>query len=91
MPEMDGYEATRVIRAQELARLSDAEHPAGRRLPIIALTANAMAADRARCLASGMDDYLAKPLRPDLLTGTLERWLQPDEADPTTLPSRMAG
>jgi two-component system sensor histidine kinase/response regulator len=71
MPEMDGYEATRVIRAHE-GRLG----PGGRgaRVPIIALTANALAADRDRCLLAGMDDYLAKPLRPELLALVLERW-----------------
>src|SRR6185312_15422179 len=54
MPEMDGYEATGVIRAHGHER-------AGALVPIIALTANARAADRERCLLTGMDDYLAKP------------------------------
>ena len=67
MPGMDGYEATRRIRA----RLN------GQRLPIIALTANAMAEDRAACSAAGMDDFLAKPVRRAELHACLEKWLRP--------------
>ena len=64
MPEMDGIEATRTIRAAE----------SGPRLPIVALTASAMAEDRDRALAAGMDDFLTKPLLPEALDRCLGRW-----------------
>ena len=66
MPEMDGFQATRLIREQESP---------GHRVPILAMTANAMQGDRERCLASGMDDYLAKPVTLDGLKNALHRWL----------------
>ncbi len=66
MPEVDGYQATRRIRALEAAN--------GTRIPIIALTANAMAGDREACLLAGMDDYLSKPLSLAKLATVLERW-----------------
>lgn len=65
MPEMDGLEATRVIR-----RL-----PGNENIPIIAMTANAFAEDRAECLAAGMNDHVAKPVDPEDLYTTLWRWL----------------
>lgn len=70
MPEMDGYEATRAIRAREASE--------GRqRLPIIALTANALKGDRERTLEAGMDDYLSKPVNLEALRATLSKWLVP--------------
>lgn len=67
MPTMDGFETTRRLRKQEL------DGP--RHTPIIALTANAMEGDRERCIAAGMDDYLAKPISRDALAQCLQRWL----------------
>ncbi|MEQ1884013.1 MAG: CHASE domain-containing protein [Bryobacteraceae bacterium] len=69
MPEMDGYEATRKIREAEQGGLSQA------RVPIIAFTAHAGAAEREKCLAAGMDDHLAKPIRMDDLNAILEKYL----------------
>jgi len=66
MPEMDGYEATRAIRERE--------QDGARRTPIVALTANAMSQDRARCLEAGMDDYITKPYASADFERTLQRW-----------------
>lgn len=74
MPVLDGYATTRRIRELE------AEQSDRRRLPIVALTANAMEGDEAKCLAAGMDDYLSKPLRPDALKSTIVRWLTAEAA-----------
>jgi signal transduction histidine kinase/chemotaxis response regulator CheB len=74
MPEMDGLEATRRIRQDEAAAGGF-----GRRIKIIAMTANAMSGDREACLAAGMDDYLAKPVKPEDLRATLQRYLKPAE------------
>jgi CheY-like chemotaxis protein len=68
MPEMDGFEATKAIRRLE-SKVLDPQ------VPVIALTAYAMQGDRERCEQAGMDDYLAKPIRPAELTLVLERWL----------------
>jgi signal transduction histidine kinase/CheY-like chemotaxis protein len=65
MPDMDGYQATAEIRRLEAGE---------RRIPIIALTANAMAGDREKCLNAGMDDFLTKPIRPKILGETLNKW-----------------
>jgi two-component system sensor histidine kinase/response regulator len=81
MPKMDGFQATRLIRAKEAET--------GLHLPIIAMTAHAMKGDREKCLAVGMDDYIAKPLNVKQLSETIGRVMSllppPVEAtDPTT-------
>ena len=68
MPEMDGYEATMHIRNPQSAVLNH-------KIPIIAMTANAMQGDRQKCLAAGMDDFLTKPVNAKSVAETLERWL----------------
>jgi two-component system, sensor histidine kinase and response regulator len=72
MPEMDGYDAAREIRKREQSSRQDGEW----KFPvyIIAITANAMQGDRAKCLAAGMDDYLSKPIRLQQLEAALELW-----------------
>jgi CheY-like chemotaxis protein len=74
---MDGYTAT--------AQLRDQERP-GQHVPIIAMTAGALAEDEQRCLDAGMDDYLAKPIDPDQLRATLVRWTGKTSPAPTPDP-----
>jgi signal transduction histidine kinase/two-component SAPR family response regulator/HPt (histidine-containing phosphotransfer) domain-containing protein len=71
MPEMDGLEATRLIRQRQMT--GGGKHYQGR-IIIVAMTAHAMQGDREKCIASGMDDYLAKPVRPRDVREMLERW-----------------
>ncbi|HXR27954.1 MAG TPA: response regulator, partial [Solirubrobacteraceae bacterium] len=66
MPVMDGYETTAQLRRREAG---------GRRTPVIAMTAHAMKGDAERCIAAGMDDYVTKPMRRELLLETLHRWI----------------
>jgi CheY-like chemotaxis protein len=66
MPELDGYEATQRIRASGTEQA---------RVPIIAMTANALIGDREKCIDAGMDDYISKPIDTVALVGMLQRWL----------------
>jgi CheY-like chemotaxis protein len=77
MPRCDGYAATLEIRRR------DAHRP---RVPIIAMTANAGPGARERCLASGMDDYIAKPVTAETLDEVLRRWVRPAAGGPAPLP-----
>jgi len=69
MPEMDGFEATARIRALE--RFKD--------LPIIAMTAHALKGDREKCIGAGMNDYLSKPIDPEMMFAVLAKWISPGE------------
>ncbi|UCD49460.1 MAG: response regulator [Phycisphaerales bacterium] len=80
MPEMDGLEATRKIREMEEAATSN--HGRHKRVPIIALTANALKGDRKRCLDGGMTDYLSKPIDPEKLITMVDRYAESPEAQP---------
>ena len=71
MPEMDGLEATRMLRKRQMTG-DHFNYPP--RIIVCAMTAHAMAGDREKCLASGMDDYLSKPVRPKDVRDMLERW-----------------
>jgi len=70
MPRADGLEATRAMR----------KLPGWKETPIIAMTANAFAEDKARCIAAGMNDFLAKPFEPEALFHKLLEWLEPHKA-----------
>ncbi|MCF7789429.1 MAG: response regulator [Prosthecobacter sp.] len=86
MPGINGYEAT--------ARIRQSEKATGKHVPIIAMTANAMKGDRERCIAAGMDDYIAKPLRSDALFQVVEQFAKrsalPESAPPPPAPAPPA-
>jgi signal transduction histidine kinase/HPt (histidine-containing phosphotransfer) domain-containing protein len=71
MPELDGLEATRQIRRRQM---SGGQKNFQSRIIIVAMTAHAMAGDREKCIAAGMDDYLAKPVRPKDVRDMIEKW-----------------
>jgi PAS domain S-box-containing protein len=111
MPEMDGFQTTRLIRERERARgnvelgiQNDESTLAGssssiphstfhiqhsQRLPIIAMTANALKEDRDRCLAAGMDDYVSKPVNGKILGGVLARWVSAPPASAHSTDERL--
>jgi CheY-like chemotaxis protein/HPt (histidine-containing phosphotransfer) domain-containing protein len=92
MPEMDGYEATARIRSLERGGLAQhARETAARRrrLPIVAVTAVAVEGARERCLAAGMDDYLAKPIVTRGVAEMLDRWVADDEEASAPAPSAV--
>ena len=66
MPNKDGYQTTRELRAMA---------GVNQKVPVIAMTANAMQGDEDKCYAAGMDDYISKPVNPTILTQKLVRWL----------------
>ena len=80
MPEMDGFEATRILRRRE-------NETGDHRMPVIALTANAIGGDRDRCLEAGMDDYISKPFRRDILLKTLSHWTRGVKNAPSSVPA----
>ena len=79
MPEMDGFEATAKVR--QIEKEKGLPGRTGVRLPIIALTANAIQGDRERCLEAGMDDYVTKPINADTLRKTIQRCLAKNESE----------
>jgi signal transduction histidine kinase/CheY-like chemotaxis protein len=82
MPEMDGFEATAQIRGATSAVLDPG-------IPIVAMTANAFEEDRERCLAAGMNDFLAKPVNRQVLAGIIEKWT--GSGEPSLLGDKAAG
>jgi CheY-like chemotaxis protein/HPt (histidine-containing phosphotransfer) domain-containing protein len=82
MPEMDGYEVTRIIRRREQEECTEEQGTHYPKAKIIALTANAFLGDREKCLTAGMDDYLAKPFTLKQLHQVLLRWLATNKNSP---------
>ena len=82
MPEMDGFEATRAIRKKQDERKDT---------PIVAMTAHAMKGVREKCLQAGMDDYVAKPIEPQELLGTIEKWTRSCDSNEATVGRKESG
>ncbi len=75
MPVMDGIAATKAIRRYEEQPVTRNSQPATRHIPVVAMTAHAMKGDREKCIEAGMDDYITKPIKRDLVFGILEKWV----------------
>lgn len=82
MPELDGYETTKTIRKRENRK---------QRIPIIAMTANAMKGDEEKCTASGMDDFISKPVKAELIQSKLRKWLNLEEKSGKSVPHYSLG
>jgi CheY-like chemotaxis protein len=74
MPVMNGHQATKLIREKEQGQ--------GHRVPVIGVTAHALESDRELCLDAGMDDYMSKPISPELLEDKIRQWLGRSELQP---------
>ncbi len=83
MPDMDGLEATERIRAADSTALN-------REIPIVAMTAHAMQGDREKCLKTGMNDYVSKPISPKALAEVLDKWLPKEAEEPASVPAETA-
>jgi len=79
MPELDGFGATNAIRKSESRT--------GKRIPIVAMTAHALEGSREQCLSAGMDDYLSKPIDPELLRAMVDKWLPSQAVPASTTPN----
>jgi CheY-like chemotaxis protein len=86
MPVMDGYTATKRIREWEGGRRNEGKDP----IPIIAMTAHAMAGDEEKSLQAGMNGHIAKPIDPDKLFSTLQKWIKPSEKRVQVQPSEVS-
>ena len=89
MPEMDGLEATRQIRARQQDRANNPNYKSN--IIVVAMTASAMPGDKEKCLAAGMDDYLSKPVRPEDVRAVIERWGEKAALDLTENKNDSAG
>jgi CheY-like chemotaxis protein len=90
MPVMDGYTATREIRRWEDA-LPEVSAGTRLRVPIVAMTAHAMVGEREKCIESGMDDYLSKPIDQDKLYAILLKWIKPGKRDISSIREKPLG